>query len=226
MDRDVREVKTRYLGYVKKVKENGDRFIRKHWEQIGKGSDRWRFPRGEDICEVDVLQIKVIRPESSWDCNNSTAHVLLLQNYRLIDNAIKPTEITKYEDWDVVWYNCQGNIKFISILKWMFCINSKIISWGQNMQYNIRAIRRDVMCFYGYVGCDNSQIEYAKVMYMSNENLLVNLFTNTGGKRHYFFHFDKFIALALLKSGWITVTIGQERAMKQVNCINIVLIES
>ena len=98
MDRDVREVKTRYLGYVKKVKENGDRFIRKHWEQIGKGSDRWRFPRGEDICEVDVLQIKVIRPESSWDCNNSRAHVLLLQNHRLTYQAVKDTDITTYED--------------------------------------------------------------------------------------------------------------------------------
>ena len=67
----VDDIKTWYLRYVNEVKQNSPRFIIEHLERVGKDSDKWRFPKKENVCEMDILQIKVIRPESSWDYTKS-----------------------------------------------------------------------------------------------------------------------------------------------------------
>ena len=94
----VGDIKTWYLGYVNEVKQNSERFIIEHLERVGKGSDKWRFPKKEDICEVDILQIKGIRPESSWDYTNSRAHTLVLQNHQQIDQAVRDAKVATYTD--------------------------------------------------------------------------------------------------------------------------------
>ena len=52
---------------VNDISENGERFVIKYLERVGKGNQYWRFPKKDNICEVDTLQIKLIRPEAEWD---------------------------------------------------------------------------------------------------------------------------------------------------------------
>ena len=94
----VDDVKTWYLGYVNNILQNGERFIVEHLERAGKDNVRWRFPKKEDICEVDILQIKGIRPESSWDYTNSRAHTMVLENHRQIHQAVQESDVATYAD--------------------------------------------------------------------------------------------------------------------------------
>ena len=94
----VNEAKTWYVGYVNDISENGERFVIEHLERVGKGNLYWRFPKKDDICEVDSLQIESIRPEAEWDYTNARAHKLVLKNHRQIVQAVKDTVVETFAD--------------------------------------------------------------------------------------------------------------------------------
>ena len=74
----VEDTKMWHLGYITEIKDNSEKIIVEHLERVGQGNDIWRFPKKDDICEVDILQIKGISPESEWDYTNSRTHKLIL----------------------------------------------------------------------------------------------------------------------------------------------------
>ena len=74
----VEDTKMWHLGYITEIKDNSEKIIVEHLERVGQGNDIWRFPKKDDICEVDIPQIKGISLESEWDYTNSRTHKLIL----------------------------------------------------------------------------------------------------------------------------------------------------
>ena len=69
-----------------------------HLERVGRSNEFWRFPKKEDSCEVDILQIKGVKPEYEWDYSNSRTHKLKLNNHVNIDHAVKNSNVSTFTD--------------------------------------------------------------------------------------------------------------------------------
>ena len=92
-----------------------------HLERVGKGNQYWKFPKKDDICEVDIEQINGIEPDTDWDYSNSRSHKLILKNHKDIERNVR----TEYLILTTTDYNIHSTHDMYLIL-YAFGINTRV----------------------------------------------------------------------------------------------------
>ena len=63
---------------------------------MGNENDLWRFPRKEDMCEVDIRQVIGIKLDYERDVRSICTQKMRLKNHKAIDEAVKNANLTNY----------------------------------------------------------------------------------------------------------------------------------